>query len=438
MYKFLVGDSCRVLELGCGRGDLLASLNPSRGVGVDFSEAMIEEACRRHPSLTFVCADAASFEIDEVFDIIILSDLLPDLWDIQAVLEHCRRFCHPGTRIILNSFSRLWQGPLSIARRLGLAGPVLDQNWVTVEDTKNFLTLAGFEPLRTWSDILFPISIPVLSRFMNRYLSKLWPFRIFNLTNFVVARPVPESPKASELLPSVTVVIPARNESGHIRNILDRIPKLGSRMELIFVEGHSTDNTYEVIAEAIKDRDPRSVRLYRQPGKGKGDAVRHGFANATGDILMILDADLTVPPEILPRFYEALVARKGDFINGVRLVYPMEKGAMRLFNFLGNKFFGLAFSFLLGQDVKDTLCGTKVMYRADYARLANNHKYFGEFDPFGDFDLLFGAAKMNLKLVDMPIRYRERQYGKTNIARWRHGWILLRMVLFAVRRIKFV
>ena len=213
---------------------------------------------------------------------------------------------------------------------------------------------------------------------------------------------------------------------------------MGSRTELIFVEGHSTDDTYAAIERAIAEYPDRHCKLIRQPGKGKGDAVRAGFEIATGDILMILDADITVPPEDLPRFYDLLQSGEGEFINGVRLVYPMEGNAMRFANLIGNKFFSWAFSWLLGQSIRDTLCGTKVLWRKDYLRIEKNRAYFGDFDPFGDFDLLFGAAKLNLKLLEVPIRYRARRYGETNISRWKHGWLLLRMVAFAARRIKFV
>lgn len=182
----------------------------------------------------------------------------------------------------------------------------------------------------------------------------------------------------------------------------------------------------------------RHCRLLKQAGVGKGDAVRTGFSHASGDMLMILDGDMTVPPEDLPRFYEALCSGKGEFINGVRLVYPMEKEAMRFLNLVGNKFFSLAFTWLLGQPIKDTLCGTKVLWKEDYERIAQKRSCFGDFDPFGDFDLLFGAAKLNLKIMEMPVRYRERTYGSTNISRWRHGWMLLKMVFFALRRIKFL
>ena len=224
------------------------------------------------------------------------------------------------------------------------------------------------------------------------------------------------------------MIIPARNEAGNIPDIFARTPDMGEGTELVFVEGHSRDNTYAAIEAAIAAHPERCCQLLRQTGVGKGDAVRLGFARARGEMLMILDADLTVPPEDLPRFYEALRSGKGEFINGVRLVYPMEKQAMRFLNLLGNKFFSLAFSWLLGQPIKDTLCGTKVLWKRDYEAIAANRAYFGDFDPFGDFDLIFGAVKLNLKITDLPIRYRERTYGTTNIQRWKHGWLLLKMV----------
>jgi glycosyltransferase involved in cell wall biosynthesis len=234
------------------------------------------------------------------------------------------------------------------------------------------------------------------------------------------------------------VIVPARNEAGNIKAIFERLPRMGSKTELIFVEGHSKDDTYTAIEKEISSHPTTPSLLLQQKGIGKADAVRCGFEHATGDVLMILDADLTVPPEDLPRFYETLISGKGEFINGVRLVYPMEAQAMRGLNFLGNKFFSLAFTWLLGQSIKDTLCGTKVLWKEDYEKIATNRTYFGDFDPFGDYDLIFGAAKLNLKILDLPIRYRERVYGSTNIHRWRHGLLLIKMVAFAARRIKFI
>lgn len=432
IYKFLIPPQQRILEVGCGTGDLLASLKPSHGVGIDFSAEMLARAKQRHPTLNFHPLDAHDLSsLQGDFDVIIFSDTINDLWDVQRALEQVKRLCAPHTRLILNFYSHLWQVPLKIAQSLNLAAPMLDQNWLTAPDVENLLRLAGFEFIRATNEILWPLPIGALA---DRYLVRLWPFRELALSNFIIARPAPQ-PVTS---PSVSVVVAARNEEGNIKNIFERVPQMGSKTELIFVEGHSKDKTYETIEKEMALHPETSSLLFRQPGIGKADAIRLGFEKASGDILMILDADLTVPPEDLPRFYDAIASGKGEFINGVRLVYPMEKEAMRTLNFIGNKLFSMAFSWLLGQPIKDTLCGTKVMWRKDYENIAANRSYFGDFDPFGDFDLIFGAAKLNRKIVDLPIRYRERTYGTTNISRWKHGILLFRMVAFAARRIKFV
>jgi len=436
IYRFIVPEGMRVLEIGCAVGMLLAALKPSRGVGVDFAAGMIRRARARHPELEFIEADAQDLGIEGEFDFIILSDLVNDLWDVQAVFEGLGKIASPHTRLVINTYSRLWELPLGAAKKLKLATPSLIQNWLTFEDIDNLLRLAGFEVIRHWEEILFPLSWPLITPLCNRYLIKLWPFHLLTLSHFITARRCPIVSSAA--VPLVSVIVPARNEAGNIRKILHRTPEMGRGTELIFVEGHSQDNTFATIKAALEEYPSRRCCLFRQEGNGKGDAVRLGFEKAGGDILMILDADMTVPPEDLPRFYNVLISGQGEFANGVRLVYPMEKEAMRFINLLGNKFFSLAFSWLLGQPVKDTLCGTKALWRSDYERIAAGRFYFGDFDPFGDFDLLFGAAKLNLKIRDVPIRYRERTYGATNIRRWRHGWLLIRMMLFALRRIKFV
>lgn len=433
IYSFLVPADQRVLEIGCGEGDLLAALNSSRGVGVDFSPEMLRRARSRHPQLEFVQADAHDLAaVRGPFDVIIFSDTINDLWDVQRAFTQVEPLCTPHTRLILNFYSRLWSLPLAIVQRFGLANPLLDQNWLTPEDALNMLNLSGFELVRAWPEVLWPMPFGGI---FNKFLVRLWPFHLLTLSNFVIARPRPKTPESE---PSVSIIIPARNEAGNIQAIFERTPRMGREMELIFVEGHSRDDTLGAIEREISAHPATRARLLRQSGVGKADAVRLGFSKAGGEVLMILDADLTVPPEDLPRFYEALRAGKGEFINGVRLIYPMEKQAMQGLNFLGNKFFSLAFSLLLGQPIKDTLCGTKALWRRDYEQIVANRAYFGDFDPFGDFDLIFGAAKLNRKIVDLPIRYRERTYGSTNISRWKHGLLLMRMVWYAARRIYFV
>jgi SAM-dependent methyltransferase len=433
-FAFAVPPQSRVLNVGCGLGDLLAAVKPSRGLGIDFSPALIELARQRHPHLEFQMADAMDFETNETFDYIVVSDLVNDLPDVQALLNRLHRFAHPRTRLVLNFFNYLWHPILTVAERFGAKAPTLSQNWLSTADMKNMLHLADWEVIKTDTRMLWPLRTPLLDPLLNRWLAPL--FRHLCLTIVLVARPKRRIDSQKEY--RCSVIVPARNEAGNIEAAVERIPEMGSGTEIIFVEGHSRDNTWREILRVAEKYPARRIKALQQKGSGKGDAVREGFAAASGDLLFILDADLTMPPEQLPKFYNAAQSGTAEFINGVRLVYPMEEEAMQFLNIIANKFFGVAFSWVLGQPIKDTLCGTKVLFRADYEEIVRNRAYFGHLDPFGDFDLLFGAAKLNLRIVDLPIRYQARTYGSTNIHRWRHGWLLWRMLLFASRRLKFI
>jgi ubiquinone/menaquinone biosynthesis C-methylase UbiE len=427
----------RVLEVGCGLGDLLAKLKPSRGVGIDISSRMVEKARRRHPQLDFRVADVERDALPEgPFDYIVLSDVIGHLDDIQRGLEALKPVLAPGGRVIVTYYNFVWEPLLKVAERAGLKTPWPEQNWLSMKDIANFLGLAGYEMIREGTDVLAPTRVPLVSNFANRVVAKVPPFRQAALVDYFVARPVNET--VPEKLPTVSVICPCKNEKGNIRAAVARTPVMGPATELVFVDGNSNDGTREEIEAVIREyKGPLTLRLVDQgDGKGKGDAVRKGFAAAKNDVLMILDSDLTVPPEDLPKFYWALAKGKGQFINGVRLVYPMEGEAMRFLNLLGNKFFSLALSWLLEQPVKDSLCGTKVLYRKDYDTIADNRAFFGDFDPFGDFDLLFGAARLNMKIVDLPVRYRARTYGDTKISRFKHGWMLLKMTAFGFKKLR--
>jgi SAM-dependent methyltransferase len=432
-YNLLIPPEASVLEIGCGPGDLLGQIRAARRVGVDVSPRQIEAARRRVPEAEFHVAAGELLEIAGTFDVIIVSDTLNLAADVQRLLERLHTVSHRDTRLIVNFQNTLWRPLLSLARGLGLKSPQPQNSWLASSDVLNLLRLAGWAPIKRDGRILVPFSALGLGTLINRWLAPLLQW--FCLTVFIVARREQTTPPRPL---SVSVIIPARNEAGNIPAAVARTPELGAGTEIIFVEGHSKDDTWAAIQRAQAENPQRKIKIMQQTGRGKGDAVRLGFAAATGDVLMILDADLTMPPEELPKFYDVIATGRAEFANGVRLVYPMDEKAMQFANLCANKAFGIIFTWLLGQPVKDTLCGTKVLSRAHYERIAANRAYFGDFDPFGDFDLLFGAAKQNLKIADVPIRYRERTYGSTNIQRWRHGVLLLRMVLFAARKLKFV
>ena len=428
-----------VLEIGCGTGETIHDIKGKRKVGIDYSEKMIEIAKHQFSDVEFHVMAAENIQLDEKFDLIILSNLVGFVDDVQSVFEQLRKVSHPRTKIIITYYNFLWEPFVKFAELIGLKRSTPNQNWLLKHDIKNLLALSGFEVYRKANTMMFPFYIPLISSFLNRFLVRMPLFRLLALNSFTFAKPVAEKRESTNDSLSVSIVIPARNEAGTIESAIQRIPKFGKSHELIFVEGNSTDNTWEVLNQVReKYSGTHTIKIVQQQGKGKNDAVKKGFSIATGDVLMILDADLTMPPEELPKFYAAIASGQGDFIIGSRLVYEMESGAMRLLNLLGNKFFSFVFSWMLEQPIKDTLCGTKVIFRKDYEKLVSNQNFFGDFDPFGDFDLIFGAYKLNLHMVEIPIRYRERTYGSTNISRFRNGMVLLKMCFFGLRKIKFI
>lgn len=446
--RFLVPPGLSVLDLGCADGELLAALRPATGVGVDFAQSMVDRARASHPDFTFELADveALADHADALlaanggapFDVIVLSDTIGYLDDCQATLEALHPLCGPETRIVVAYYSSLWEPILRLGEAVSMKMPQPEVNFLSAQDIEALLHLADFEPIKSeWRQIL-PKRLFGLGTLINRFIGTLPIIRRASLRHYVVARSL-KAERPRDL--SATVLVPCRNEKGNIESAVTRLPRFADDIEVIYVEGNSSDGTFEE-CERVRDHYAKpenggwDIKVFKQPGKGKGDAVRKGFDEARGDILMILDADLTMPPEELPKYYRAIADGKGEFVNGTRLVYPMEKGAMRFLNYWANRSFALIFSFLLNQRFTDTLCGTKVLTRKDYQALIAGRDYFGEFDPFGDFDLIFGAAKLNLKIVEVPIRYADRTYGEPQISRFRDGWLLLKMVVFAWRKLK--
>jgi SAM-dependent methyltransferase len=440
--RFLIPEQTRVLELGSATGRLLEKLNPSVGVGVDFSARMVDLAKAQYPQYSFIHGDIEDPDFMTAlrkhgpFDTIVLSDTVGFLDDIIETLKCVNGLCHPGTRLVVSNYSHLWEPVLRVAEMLGLRKKINgDYNWLSQRDIEMFLRLSGFETIKKEYRQLLPKRCLGLGTLLNRFIAPLPIIRSLCLRTYTVARSM-QVDRVSK--PSLSVVIPTRNEKGNVEPALRRLPDFCAKTEIIFVEGNSQDDTWDEILRQKKAHPDLDIVALQQPGKGKADAVWMAFDSAKGDILMILDGDLTVPPEDLVKFYDALASGAGEFINGTRLVYPLEKDAMRFLNYLANQTFARIFSYLLNQRFSDTLCGTKVLTRDNYERLKTGRAYFGDFDPFGDFDLLFGAAKLNLKIVEVPVRYQARAYGETQISRFRHGVLLLQMVVFAFRKLKMI
>ena len=435
--RFLIPPGLRVLELGCGTGDVLAGVQPSFGLGVDISPAMIDQAKRLHPDLQFKVGDVEDPEfiasLPGPFDIILIVDTIGALDDCQATMESLHQLCTRETRLIVTYYSHLWEPLILLAEWIGWRSKQPLQNILSRADIRSLVELADFEFIKSESRLLSPLHLLGLGRLINRFISILPIIRGLSLRHYSVCRSLRQ---AANDVRSASIVIPARNERGNIEAAIKRMPQFCKDIEVIFIEGHSSDGTMEEIKRVAAAYPNWNIKAMSQPGEGKADAVFAAFDAAGGDVLMILDADLTMPPEQLSKFWHAIAAAKGEFVNGSRLVYSMEDRAMQFLNLIANRSFSIIFSWLLNQRFTDTLCGTKVLRRSDYERLKKGRSYFGNFDPFGDFDLIFGATKLNLRFVEVPIRYAARTYGKTQISRFRHGVLLIKMVIFAFFRIK--
>lgn len=440
LLRFLVEPQKKVLSVRCDIGNLLAAVRPRNGKGIDICAEIVEIAQQRNPSFEFAVAfpDKGEFQQafrpDEKFDYILFNDI-GDTVDVLQALRNLAPLCQRRTRVLITTYNHLWEPLVTFAEWVGMKVPRTEQNWLSTADIRNLLKLAGFEALETHRIVLLPKYLPLLSGFFNRFCARLPFLSKLCMTQVVVARMMPP-PVLPERL-SVSVVIPCKNEKGNVEDAVRRIPSLGGRTEIIFCDDQSTDGTADEVLRVQALYPEKNIRLEHGPGVCKSRNVWTGFNAATGDILMILDADLTTIPEELPYFIDVIVSGQAEFVNGSRLIYPVPKGAMNGANMLGNKFFSLAFTYLLGQRVKDTLCGTKVLWKSDWERIKPMLGTWGTEDRWGDYELLFGAAKLNLKILDLPVHYQERIYGSTKMTKvFRNGLVMLKMCWHGFLKLK--
>jgi hypothetical protein len=433
LLRYIIEPGSRVLEIRCQTGHLLDAVGPQYGVGVEISQPMVELAQKSFPGLRFLCADPENLDLNETFDYVVFSHLF-DTVDLLSALRRMHRVSASDTRIIIHTYNHLWQPILELAGKLGLRSPCVEPNWLTEQDVRGFLELAGFEVLRTHRILLCPKWIPLISWICNEVLVALPGIRRLAMIKMMVARPKPLPRNPSEV--SVSVIVPCRNERDNVGPAVQRIPDMGKHTEIIFCDDASSDGTGDEVRRLIRENPHRDIRLVNGPAICKAENVWTGFREARGDVLMILDGDLTVMPEELPYFFDALVSGSGEFINGSRLVYPIQQNAMKAGNMIGNKVFSWLFSYLLDQRIKDTLCGTKVLWRKDWFRVKQFVGTWGMKDLWGDYDLLFGASRLHLRIRDVPVHYQERVYGITKMTRvFANGMRMLRICVGAARRL---
>lgn len=432
--RFIVPEGESVLLLRCDDGDMLHALRPARAVGIDAEPEMIAAAGRRHPEMIFHQAQYHRFEVDGPFEYVILNDMCGDVYDLSALLNRIAALCTPTSRVVIVQHNYLWRPLLRLAGRLGLKRPEPPQNWLSPGDLQVFLYAAGFETVAVHHKLFMPVSFMGAGRLINAALGVL-PFcsRLAS-TQILVARllPDPRQPEPG----SCTVVLTTRNERENIEPMVKAIPRIAADTEILFVEGHSTDGTRQEIARVIDAYPEKNIRLLVQSGEGQGDAIRLGFREARGDIVVLLEADQTSPAADVRQAWEVIAAGRADYVNGSRFIYPRARGAMPAGNTLGNYLFAAWFTWFLGQRTSDVLCGLKAISKAQFRRLERQWGFLGVSDPFGDFELIFGAARLGLRICEVPTRYHPRQHGHSKTRLLKHGCMLLRMAWAATLRFK--
>lgn len=444
-FQFWVQPESSVLEIGNGTSNLLHTLKPEHAISIEI-RTKTQSSKFQYASNILMMSNIEEFPVNQEFDYVLLPNTISHVTNIQSLLINCHSVSNPSTRLIITFHNPAWEIILQLASFLGQRMYLPDLNWLSLEDVRNLLDLSNFEVITSGKRCLIPRNILFLSPIVNRFIAPLPIFNKMCLTEYIIARPrqnfhQPQSEILSNF--SCSVIIPARNEANNIENCVTRMPQLGRFTEIIFVEGNSQDETWSTIKKVQTQYGKEygnslKIKAIQQTGRGKGNAVREASQLAEGDILIILDSDLTVQPEDLIYFFSAVALNYCEFANGCRLVYPLYKETMPWINRIANRFFAWLLSFLLNIKIKDSLCGTKALKKTDYEKIYNTYEYFTNFDPFGDFDLLFGAAKLGLKIQDIPVRYVSRTYGRSNISHFKEGFILLKMCLYAAIKIKFV
>ena len=424
----------RVCHFGCDTVRLLQALRPSTGVGICLGDRFVELCTERAPGFSFHGGDWDEELAGETFDYIVLTNA-GYLFDIQDTIHRLHRLCHHRTKILIVNNNYWWEPLFTLAEKVNLRmpQPTQKQNWIPTHVIMDMIQLAGMELVRWDAHVLIPFLIPFVSWFCNKFLSSIFPFRYFAMTHILIARTRLEPQRPVR----VSVVVPCKDEQGHIGPIMERMPEIGDETEIVFVDDRSTDGTGDEIRRCMTMRPEMMVRCVEGPGISKGEAVRTGFHAASGDILVILDADIAVAPEELPRSIDPLIDGYADFVNTVRFIYPRQGGAMRWLNIMGNKVFAWIFSILLQQRIGDTLCGTKVFWKKDYENIERYKDFWVWRDRWGDFEQLLGASKLGLKIVDVPVHYMERSYGVTKMSnRLENGLLMLKVSLAGLFKLR--
>ncbi len=398
---------------------------------------------RNHPSSleTILVDPEVGLNIESIafknkkYKTIILTDLFEVSTDILELLSMVNKLLGKDGIIVICSINQKWNRILNLFERLNLKDGNQKRLFINSTIVLNIAKVTGLEFVTQRNKQIFPFRMLGLGSLINNILEILFfPFsfgiRIYSILN-------QQEKFNEEKKYSKSIIIPAKNEEKNLKPLLNQIPELEEDHEIILAIGDSEDKTYEVAKEIKEARCwPFEVKVIKQTGKGKANAVWEAVEEASKEVIIILDADISVNPETIVQFNSVIDTGKASFVNGTRLIYGMESGAMRIVNNLGNRIFQYIVSIIIGQKITDSLCGTKVFFRKDFNKIKLWKELVQMKDPFGDFDMIFTAGYFGLKILEIPVRYQARVYGVTQIKRFRDGYKLIIYLLNSIKIFK--
>ena len=366
-------------------------------------------------------------------DTILISDIEHQSNPTSSLLS-LSKIIRDDTKIIIISRNLVWMIFIKLLKSLFSFSPKKN-NFLPYSYLDNLFSICNLEVIRNEKIITLPIYIPFFTNLINR-IFRLPLLNIFCLSNITILKKKDQNFSNNKDL-RVSFIIPCKNEENNIKTFENEIKNSNQSNEYLFGDDNSMDKTIDEIDKLSKKLNNNKILKYNGPGVCKSENVYKGIELSSGDIIVVYDADLTVDFKDVEFSIDILKNTNADFINCTRMIYPQKDGAMKFSNFIGNSIFANLFSLLFRKKITDTLCGTKIFFKKDWVKIKKNITGLGVKDLWGDFDLLIGAYKNNLKITEVPVTYHERKEDNTKMTSvFLNGIRMLSIVLVAFYKLR--
>tara|TARA_B110000977_G_scaffold125183_1_gene160299 strand:+ start:1495 stop:2904 length:1410 start_codon:yes stop_codon:yes gene_type:complete len=403
--NYLINDSNYVKFFCCGNSSIVNKVNSKNIYINEINNTFINSLTKSEIKKEDEINKNLNFDHIVIADIEHQKFITKNLIDLNEKIDN-------ECRVIVLSKSIFWSTLINFYKKIKNIGPDKN-NFLPYSNLRKIFLNTNFEIVKNEKIIFFPFQFSLLTKFINQ-IFRFPVLNFFCMINLTVLKKVQKKNYQAEGK-KISFIIPCKNEGGNIKFFYEKIINSTINAEFLFGNDNSSDNTLDEIKKLQQAIPNKEIKIYDGPGVCKSENVYKGINLASGEIILIYDADLTVSFDDLVNSINLLLKTDADFINCTRMIMPQQKNAMKFLNFYGNLFFAFLFSILFKQKITDTLCGTKIFFKKDWEQIKKYNNTWGAKDLWGDFDLLLGAYKNNLKIVENPISYTDRKEDETKM-----------------------